>query len=89
VGLRWLLAAVLLLELWPMTTLIRCRITVAKGATSDLRLGGALARISYVEAALVLLMLLAATGMARGQGRAEQGRDVGSPAERSGSHPPL
>jgi putative membrane protein len=72
-----LLATILVLELWPMVTLIRWRTVVAKGAVPDLRPAAALARVSYVQAALVLLMLLAATGMARGLGHMERGRDVG------------
>lgn len=62
------LLAVLVLEVWPMTTLIRWRIGVARGDAVDTRAGLALARVSTVQALLVVLMVVAATGMARGYG---------------------
>lgn len=63
-----LLALVLLLEIWPMATLIRWRLRRRRGAAIDGRRGGAFAIISYIQAALVALMVLAATAMARGIG---------------------
>jgi len=57
-----LLAAILLLELGPMIALIRWRVAVARGAASRF------ARISFVQAVLVVLMVLAATAIARGYG---------------------
>jgi putative membrane protein len=63
-----LLLGILLLELWPMVTLIRWRIVVAKGGLPDPSPAAAIARISYVQALLVILMVLAATAMARGIG---------------------
>jgi putative membrane protein len=63
-----LLGAILLLEIWPMITLVRWRVIVAKGALPDLSPAPALARISYLQAGLVILMVLAATAMARGLG---------------------
>jgi putative membrane protein len=63
-----LLAVVLLLELKPMFTLIRWRQAVARGGVPDTRPAALLARISYVQAGLIVLMVLAATAMARGIG---------------------
>jgi putative membrane protein len=63
-----LLAVILLLELWPMVTLIRWRVVVAKGGLPDLSPAPAIARISYLEALLLILMVFAATAMARGIG---------------------
>ena len=63
-----LLALVLLLELKPMITLIRWRAAVARGQTPDTRVAGLLARISFVQAGLIVLMVFAATAMARGVG---------------------
>ncbi|HTW74619.1 MAG TPA: DUF2214 family protein [Steroidobacteraceae bacterium] len=61
-----LLILILLLELWPMTTLIRWRMQARRGSVLDIRLAPALARISYAQAALVILMVFAATAVARG-----------------------
>lgn len=57
---------ILLLEVAPMVTLIKWRIALAKGKAIDDRRAKLLARISHIEAMLVLLMVVAATGMARG-----------------------
>lgn len=61
-----LLALILLLEIVPMVTLIRWRAARKKGAEVDTRDAGRLATISYVQAALVVAMVFAATAMARG-----------------------
>jgi putative membrane protein len=63
-----MLGLVLVLEVWPMITLIRWRQAVGKGAPVDTRPARRIATISYVQAALVVLMLLAATAMADGLG---------------------
>lgn len=63
-----LLVAILALEVWPMITLIRWRIRAAKGEAFDGSAAPAIARISFVQAGLVVLMVLAATAMARGLG---------------------
>lgn len=63
-----LFALVLLLELWPMVTLIRWRIQMARGQTPDTTAARVFARISYTEAGLVVLMVFWATAMARGMG---------------------
>jgi putative membrane protein len=63
-----LLALVLLLEIRPMITLIRWRKTVARGEVPDIRAAPLLARISFVQAGLIVLMVFAAAAMARGMG---------------------
>lgn len=62
------LALILLLELWPMITLVRWRIQLKKGDMPDTTPGVALGRISLVQTVLVLVMVVLATGMARGHG---------------------
>ena len=60
---------ILVLEIRPMVTLIRWRARVSRGEVpTSLRAARAMARISYGEAVLVALMVLAATAMARGHG---------------------
>jgi putative membrane protein len=61
-----LLILILLLEIWPMTTLIRWRIAVRRGSAVDIRAAPSLARVSYLQAGLVILMVFAATAVARG-----------------------
>ena len=61
-----LLGVILLLEIWPMITLIRWRSAVGKSATVDTAVGPALARISRIQVGLVILMVFAATALARG-----------------------
>jgi putative membrane protein len=63
-----LFVVVLALEIMPMIGLIRWRIALAKGAAPDTRAAGTYARISTIQAILVILMVVAATGMARGIG---------------------
>lgn len=67
-----LLVLVLVLEVWPMATLIRWRIAHAKGAlpdTTSLRATGKrIARISDVQTLIVLTMVVVAVMMARGYG---------------------
>jgi putative membrane protein len=63
-----LLVLVLLLEIRPMITLIRWRKTVSRGAAPDTRAARLLARISFAQAWLIVLMVFAATAMARGMG---------------------
>jgi putative membrane protein len=63
-----LLGLILLLELRPMITLIRWRTQLARGEQPDARGAAGFARISFLQAGLVVLMVLAATGMARGFG---------------------
>ena len=63
-----LFAVILVLEIWPMVILIRWRIGLARGTSLDLGSAPALARISEIEALLVVAMVFAATAMARGFG---------------------
>ena len=67
-GKMGLLVGILLLEIWPMITLIRWRVLVARGSLPDPSPATALARISYLQALLLIGMVLAATAMARGMG---------------------
>jgi putative membrane protein len=63
-----LLIIILLVEIMPMVGLIRWRIAVRRGVQPDTRAAGRFASISFIEAGLVILMVLAATAMARGYG---------------------
>jgi putative membrane protein len=61
-----LFVLVLLVELAPMITLIKWRIALARGTAFDTSRAKLFARISHVEALLLVLIVIAATGMARG-----------------------
>jgi putative membrane protein len=61
-----LFVLILLLEVAPMITLIKWRIARARGAAVDTGRATLFARISHIEALLLLLIVVAATGMARG-----------------------
>jgi putative membrane protein len=61
-----LLLLILTLELRPMTTLLRWRRRVGKGELPDTRVAPVLARMSFAQAWIVVLMVFAATAMARG-----------------------
>jgi putative membrane protein len=61
-----LFVLILLLEIAPMVALIKWRIALGRGATIDTGRAKLFARFSHVEGLLVLLMVIAATGMARG-----------------------
>lgn len=63
-----LFVLILLLELWPMVTLIRWRIRRARGQEVDTSRARALAGVSYLQAALVAVIVFAASAMARGLG---------------------
>lgn len=63
-----LLGLVLLLEVWPMVTLIRWRIQLARGETIDTQAARRFALISVAQTILVITMAFAATAMARGIG---------------------
>lgn len=63
-----LLVLVLLLEIWPMVTLIRWRVRSARGEPLDTRNARRFALISDLQAGLVVAMVFAATAMARGLG---------------------
>ena len=63
-----LFVAILLLEIRPIVTFGRWRAQVRRGELPSLAPAGALARLSYIQAGLTILMVLAATAMARGLG---------------------
>ena len=63
-----LLGLVLLLEVWPMVTLIRWRIQLSRGEAINTQHANRFATISIVQTALVIAMVFAATAMARGMG---------------------
>jgi putative membrane protein len=67
-----LLVLILALEMWPMITLIRWRVVLGRGGAPATVAPEATARrigaISFTQAALVVLMVCAAVGMARGFG---------------------
>ena len=62
------LLLILLLEIGPIRGFIRWRAALGRGNPPDLVNVGHYATISYIEAVLVVLMIIAATGMARGYG---------------------
>lgn len=67
-----LLAVILVIELWPMVTLIRWRVAAARNAmpaADEMQgVGKRIARISDLQTALIVAMVVAATMMARGVG---------------------
>jgi putative membrane protein len=63
-----LVGVLLLLELWPMVTLIRWRIAQARKQPFDTSSASALARVNTVEVALMLVIPFIASLMARGLG---------------------
>jgi putative membrane protein len=63
-----LLAVILVLELSPMITLIRWRMELSRNQQPDTHAAPRLAMVSFVQAVLVVLMILVATGVARGYG---------------------
>jgi putative membrane protein len=63
-----LFTTLLALELWPMLTLIAWRRNVARGEMPDTSAAPRLARISFLQGVLVVLMVFLATAMARGYG---------------------
>lgn len=64
-----MLVIILLLEIAPMVAFIRWRIQVARGVEPDVRAARTYATISTLQACLIVLMVLAATAMARGYGQ--------------------
>ena len=63
-----LFVLITLLEIWPAVTLVRWRAARKKGVEIDTGPAARIATISYVQAALVIAMVFAATAMARGIG---------------------
>ncbi|WP_285424934.1 MULTISPECIES: DUF2214 family protein [unclassified Pseudomonas] len=58
--------AILALEIVPMFALIKWRIAFKRQQTIDMSRSRRFARISHMEAALMVIIVIAATGMARG-----------------------
>jgi len=63
-----LLILILILEIWPMVTLIRWRIRDRRQSLSNTSAANAIANISWIQSGIVVLMVFAATAMARGLG---------------------
>jgi len=63
-----LLGLILVLEIRPMVTLVRWRAQVRQGQLPDSRPAPTLATVSFLQAAIVILMVIAATGIAGGYG---------------------
>lgn len=63
-----LFAGILVLELGPMISLIRWRGSIRRGRRPDTAAAPRYARISFAQAGPLVLMVLAATAMARGFG---------------------
>jgi putative membrane protein len=61
-------AAILVLEAWPMMTLIRWRAQLRRGEAPDTSRALLFSRISRLQLLLVIAMVFAATAMARGVG---------------------
>lgn len=63
-----MLGSILLLEIMPMITFIKWRVRLARNETIDATKASAFATTSFIQAVLIVLMMLAATAMARGYG---------------------
>ena len=63
-----MLGSILLLEIMPMITFIKWRTRLAKYETVEATNGASFATTSFIQAALIVFMVLAATAMARGYG---------------------
>lgn len=57
---------IFLLEIWPMATLIRWRLALHRGQVPNLAAAGTFGWISFVETGLLIVMVVAATAVARG-----------------------
>lgn len=63
-----LFVAILGLEIWPMITLIKWRRAAREGWQPDEQMAAKIKTISFLEATILLLIVLAATAVARGYG---------------------
>jgi putative membrane protein len=61
-------AALYVIEMWPMAFLVQWGIWLGKNRNIDTGAAPMLARLSYIQAGLVLVILLLAAAMARGLG---------------------
>jgi putative membrane protein len=64
-----LVAVIVLLETWPMITLMRWRAQRRGGGTVDTSESRAIARISHAQAGIVVIIVFLATAIARGMWR--------------------
>jgi len=69
------LGLILVLEVWPIVTLIRWRRDLGAGRTPDTSASGKIATISVFQVALTIAMVGAAAAMARGLGAGNPGMD--------------
>jgi putative membrane protein len=65
-----LFVAILLLEIGPIIGITRWRRAMAAGREPDIRNAGRLRTVSNIETALIIAIVILATGMARGYGSA-------------------
>jgi putative membrane protein len=63
-----LLIGIVLLEIWPMVTFIRWRIAGGRGQAVETSRAGLFSWISTAQAIMLVVMVVLATGMARGLG---------------------
>jgi putative membrane protein len=63
-----LFVTVILLEIWPMVTFIRWRITLGRGEAPDTSRARALYLVNHIEMGLVVIIVFVASFMARGFG---------------------
>jgi putative membrane protein len=63
-----MLVSILLLEIMPMITFFKWRMRLARNETIDATNAASFATTSFIQAALLVFMMLAATAMARGYG---------------------
>ncbi|MGH7354227.1 MAG: DUF2214 family protein [Candidatus Rokuibacteriota bacterium] len=63
-----LFVAIVILEIWPMTTFIRWRARRSRGEMPDTSRAAALYAVNHIEMALVVVMVFVAALMARGFG---------------------
>jgi putative membrane protein len=63
-----LLGAIILLEIWPMTTFIRWRLAARRGGRPDTRRARPLWIVNHVQILLAVAMVFVASFMARGLG---------------------
>lgn len=65
-GKMGLFGLVFLLEVWPMITLVRWRLTLRRGAAPDLSNAPVLAQLTLLQLPLLAAMVAMATALARG-----------------------
>ena len=63
-----LFALVVILEMWPMLTLMKWRRQVARSGSVDTSRAASMARIGVAQAHIILVIVLLATALARGVG---------------------